>query len=101
MACFALINILWTQIAPVAFKTIGWRFYIVFVACCLVMGVVMLLVFPDTKNKPLEEIAAMFGDDDLVAVYLSDVDVISNANAVDNDKTEQRVENVEDSETKV
>jgi hypothetical protein len=33
----------------------------------------MYFTFPDTLNKPLEEVAAMFGDDYLVAVYQRDL----------------------------
>jgi hypothetical protein len=68
VASYSLINILWTQVSPSAFATIGWRFYLVFIACSLVSGVITLTTFPDTRNMPLEDIAAMFGDHDLVSV---------------------------------
>lgn len=55
--------------APVAFASIGWKYYLVFVCCCVVGGPVMYFTYPDTLNKPLEEVAALFGDDDLVAIY--------------------------------
>lgn len=45
----------------------------VFIACALTSAVVVFFFFPDTLGKPLEEVAAMFGDDDLVAIYQKDV----------------------------
>jgi RsiW-degrading membrane proteinase PrsW (M82 family) len=65
----SFINIMWTQVAPVVFKNIGWKLYMVFISCCVASATIMYFTFPDTLNKPLEEVAAMFGDDDLVAVY--------------------------------
>jgi hypothetical protein len=66
---------MWLQVAPVAFKSIGWKFYMVFISCAVVMAAIMYLTYPDTLNKPLEEVAKLFGDDDLVAVYSRDVDI--------------------------
>lgn len=43
--------------------------------CCVVFGAIMLFTFPDTVGKPLEEVARLFGDDDLVALYSEDVPV--------------------------
>ena len=31
--------------------------------------------FPDTKGLPLEEVAALFGDEDEIAVYQREIDV--------------------------
>ena len=61
---------MWTQVSPVAFKGIGWKYYMVFISCCVVAAAVMYFTFPDTLNKPLEEVALMFGDDDLVSHYV-------------------------------
>lgn len=66
---------MWTQVSPIAFAHIHWRFYIVFIVCCFVSGTVVLFTFPDTLGKPLEEVAALFGDDDLVALYSQEMDV--------------------------
>ncbi|KAL6240266.1 hypothetical protein RBB50_012832 [Rhinocladiella similis] len=69
MATYAVTNIVWLQAAPTAFKNIGWRYYLFFIAFTSVGTIIIWLTFPDTLNKPLEEIAALFGDDDLVAAY--------------------------------
>ncbi|KAK4938711.1 hypothetical protein LTR10_020894 [Elasticomyces elasticus] len=77
IASYSLINIMWTQVSPIAFASIGWKYYLVFIVCCLVGGTIMFLTFPDTRNKPLEEIARMFGDVNLVAIYSDSVPVNS------------------------
>ena len=38
-------------------------------------SVIMWMYFPDTIGKPLEEVAAMFGDHDEVAGYMKDIEV--------------------------
>ncbi|KIW17965.1 hypothetical protein PV08_05160 [Exophiala spinifera] len=69
MACYCLTNILWTQVAPTAFRNIQWRFYIVFIVNAIVFSICQILFYPNTLNKPLEEVAEMFGDHDLVGLY--------------------------------
>ena len=61
---------MWTQVSPTAFKGIGWKYYLVFISCCVVAAAVMYFTFPDTLNKPLEEVVLMFGDEDLVSHYI-------------------------------
>lgn len=70
----ALMNIILLQSAPVAFITIGWKFYLVLIIPGTIGTVIMLLYFPDTKGLPLEEIAAIFGDTDEVAIYQAEID---------------------------
>ncbi|KAI9743682.1 MAG: hypothetical protein M1818_002998 [Claussenomyces sp. TS43310] len=77
VAAYSLINIMWTQVSPIAFASIGWKFYMVFIACCVVAAVIMYFTFPNTLNMPLEEVAALFGDDDLVAFYNNGDAVVS------------------------
>jgi len=38
-------------------------------------AVVALVIFPETKNLQLEEVAAIFGDADEVAVYAKDIHI--------------------------
>jgi hypothetical protein len=35
----------------------------------------MWFLFPDTNGLPLEEIAALFGDEDEIAVYQREIDI--------------------------
>jgi hypothetical protein len=72
IASYSLINIMWTQVSPIAFDNIGWKYYLVFICCCVVASVIIYFTYPDTLNKPLEEVALMFGDEDLVAHYVQE-----------------------------
>ena len=75
IATSSLTNILWLQLTPTAFAAIGWKFYMVFVSVTLVGAVVEYFFFPNTLNKPLEEVARIFGDEDIVAVYAEDIHI--------------------------
>lgn len=70
-------NILWLQVAPVALQHIGWRFFLCFIIPGTIASVVMWVWFPDTKGRPLEEIAALFGDGDEVAIYQHEIEIDS------------------------
>ncbi|EXJ61031.1 hypothetical protein A1O7_05184 [Cladophialophora yegresii CBS 114405] len=56
------INILWTQVAPVAFTNIGWKFYLCFIIPTAMFGIALWFFLPDTLGVPLEEVARIFGD---------------------------------------
>jgi MFS family permease len=65
----ALMNVIWLQVAPIAFKHIGWKFYHCFICPPAVAAVFIYIYFPDTKGLPLESVAALFEDevgDDLI-----------------------------------
>lgn len=65
----ALMNVIWLQVAPIAFSHIGWKFYLCFICPPAVAAVFIYFYFPDTKGLPLESVAALFGDevgDDLI-----------------------------------
>ncbi|KAI1613535.1 general substrate transporter [Exophiala viscosa] len=64
--CFSLI---YTMSAPVAFNSIGWKYYLIFIIVPLFGAAFMYTCYPETKGLALEEIAAKFGDE--VAVDLS------------------------------
>lgn len=79
MFTYALTNIVWLQAAPTAFASIGWRYYLFFIVFTALGAVVVWFTFPDTLNRPLEEVAKLFGDDDLVAAYQDHGLVITSA----------------------
>jgi sugar porter (SP) family MFS transporter len=62
MAGLCAMNIIWLQVAPIAFATIGWKFYLCFIIPGGIAGFVILFWFPDTRGLPLENIALIFGD---------------------------------------
>jgi len=63
-SAIALVNVMWQQVAPIAFDSIGWKFYLCFIIPGVLSAIVIWTFFPDTKGLALEEIAALFGDDD-------------------------------------
>lgn len=69
-----LSNIVWTSAAPSAFESIGWAYYIFFIVQAALGGLAAFFIFPDTARKPLEEIAALFGDQDEVVVFQRDLE---------------------------
>jgi Sugar (and other) transporter len=50
-------------VTPIAIEAISWKFFLIFVICDIIFIVIFYLFFPETKNKTLEEIGAIFGDD--------------------------------------
>ncbi|KAF2494594.1 MFS transporter [Lophium mytilinum] len=75
MATLSLTNLMWLQSAPHAFESAGWKFYLCFILIPAFGGTVIFFFFPDTLRVPLEEIAAMFGDEDEVVVYQQQLDM--------------------------
>jgi hypothetical protein len=93
VAMISLMNIMWLQAAPTAFqyvaapprgvieltnsnpshRNIGWKFYLPFIIPGSLGGIAMWLWWPETRGVPLEEIAAIFGDADEVAIYQRDI----------------------------
>lgn len=69
MSSLAVTNIIWLEAAPTAFATIGWKYYLFFIIITAIACATALLWFPNTLHKPLEEIAAMFGEDDMVVLF--------------------------------
>lgn len=47
---------------PPAFATITWRTYVIFAVFCAAMFVHVFFFFPETANKPLEEVEEIFDD---------------------------------------
>jgi len=73
MCTYCITTIVWLQAAPTAIDNIGWKYYLFFIVVTGTGAIIVLLFFPDTLHKPLEEIAALFGDDDEVAVFQRDL----------------------------
>lgn len=78
----SLTNVAYLQAAPVAFETIGWKYYLLFIILSFIGGFIFLFVFPDTRGLPLEEIAALFGDAHEVAIYQEEIEIDHQTQAV-------------------
>lgn len=69
IGAISLMNVMWLQVAPLAFKEITWKFYLCFIIPAYLFAIVCLFFYPNTKGLALEEIAAIFGDEVQTDVY--------------------------------
>jgi len=83
IAAMCLSNLVWTSAAPAAFPSIGWKYYIFFIVQAAIGCAAAILYFPNTLGKPLEEIAALFGDGADVVVFQNDLDESGFADGID------------------
>lgn len=70
MVGYWLATIAILQGAPTGFDRCGWKFYLVFIVCTVVMWFFVAFCLPETSNIPMEEIGRLFGDE--VAVTLEE-----------------------------
>ena len=91
VASLCCTDIIYLQCAPLAFAQVGWKYYLVFIIVPTLGGAYIWWSFPDTLHKPLEEIAALFGDTDMVVLYQQDID----SNYVLTDIIEQEIPAIE------
>ena len=52
---------MYTQVAPTAFDTIGWKYFLVFIIVPAVGLVPFRKLYPETKLLSLEEVSYLFG----------------------------------------
>ncbi|KAH0842938.1 MFS transporter, SP family, sugar:H+ symporter [Fonsecaea pedrosoi] len=64
-------------------RNIGWKYYLCLIIPGTIGGLILWNYFPDTKGVPLEELAALFGDEDEVAIYQSEIEVNENTGEVE------------------
>ncbi|OAL32912.1 hypothetical protein AYO20_07703 [Fonsecaea nubica] len=72
---FVLTDLVYLQVTATAFAHIGWRYFLVFIVVSAVGWVWMWFCIPETRGRPLEEMAELFGDKDEVMVYLRDLHI--------------------------
>lgn len=53
------------QITPIGFEKLGYKYFLIYTATCVSNTFVCYFMFPETKNKTLEEIGLCFGDTDI------------------------------------
>lgn len=55
-------TLVYTEVAPTAFNTIGWKYYLVFIIIPALGAVLIWFTFPETKGMSLEDISRAFDD---------------------------------------
>lgn len=60
--CTSITQIWLSQVTPLAFAAVHWKYYFLFIAMNLVGGLIYFFFLPETNQKTLEEIAEAFGD---------------------------------------
>ena len=96
---FNAITIMLVQVTPLAIEKIAWRFFVIFVVCDAIFITVVYLVYPETVNRTLEEVAALFGDE--VAVKITEAHHYPDTEGIIDEKsavgvmTSERVEDVD------
>ncbi|KAJ5743398.1 hypothetical protein N7533_010500 [Penicillium manginii] len=53
-------TLVYTQVAPTAFDTIGWKYYLVFIIVPFLGAILIWFTFPETKGLSLEDISCRF-----------------------------------------
>src|ERR1700677_4588912 len=51
------------QSTPIAIERISWRFFLIFLCSSSIFSIAFYFFYPETKNKTLEELEAVFGDE--------------------------------------
>ncbi|KAK5071465.1 hypothetical protein LTS08_004791 [Lithohypha guttulata] len=73
IATIALTDLVYLQATATAFANIGWKFYLLFIIISGLGTIAVYFFIPETKGIPLEEMAAVFGDTEDIAVYSADI----------------------------
>ncbi|TVY28434.1 High-affinity glucose transporter [Lachnellula hyalina] len=68
LGSYFLFGIAYNSPAALAFDTIGWKYYLVFICMTAVCTLLIVLTFPETKGLTLEDINMKFGDKVVVAI---------------------------------
>ncbi|KAJ5951526.1 uncharacterized protein N7479_009939 [Penicillium vulpinum] len=67
----ALSDFVYLQCGAIAYRDIGWKYYLVFVIVTLIGAIYLMVYVPETRGIPLEEMSALFGDVDEIANFRS------------------------------
>lgn len=71
--CQGISGIWMGQITPYAFDAINWKYYLVFIACLVALGIFYAVFLVETNQVTLEQIAGRFGDKTVSADKVNEV----------------------------
>ena len=63
MLTLNIIDVIWQSAAPIGLGNIGWKLCLTLSVSTTIAYFIVPLKFPETRNKPLEEIPRLFGGD--------------------------------------
>ncbi|KAF4125352.1 putative arabinose efflux permease, MFS family [Geosmithia morbida] len=91
------ITAIWLSFAAsIAFDSIAWKFYFVFIACNVFAGTIYYFFLPETRLLSLEEVAAKFGDEVVVPPTAKELGLETSAQSpADPDKIDISPDHVE------
>jgi hypothetical protein len=58
--------ITYTTPGALMIKNIGWHLYLLYMSLCIVSGIIVYFFIDETRGVPMEELAALFGDQVMV-----------------------------------
>ena len=82
MVTFYTMAIAYNTPASLAFASIGWKYYLVFVVIATLSTVVLYLVLPETAGLTLEELGMRFGEVPVVKFEDINIDALEGEEAV-------------------
>lgn len=59
-----------SQVTPIAFKNIGWHYYILYVVCNATNALTFWALFPETASIPIEEMDQLFSETPVIVLCL-------------------------------
>lgn len=81
-------TITYTTPGALAFKNISWHMYLLYGGLCLISGVIVYFFIPETKQLPIEELGALFGDEVVVRLTEDGHGILEDNNLTINGKIE-------------
>lgn len=86
----------YTTPGPTAFTNIGWKYYLVWIACDVITFTLIYLYLPETTGLTLEEMGALFGDTVMTQFTANGSGLVELNNLDEYKANESVVEHVED-----
>ncbi|KAH8894188.1 general substrate transporter [Thozetella sp. PMI_491] len=80
-----------TYVNPIALDAMGWKYYIVYCVWLVVELAVVYLMFPETHNRTLEELAFMFEDKAIRDKVEEGMDKVLHVELTEHRETEHKV----------
>ena len=68
------VGIVITEVSPIIFNDISWKYYGVYVTTNMICGIIYFMWFPETKGRSLEEMEEIFGGQ-IATKHLEDINV--------------------------